>query len=159
MKKCWKLAILQKFKQKFEKSLTNFCWNFEIWAAQRIANLVDLEKPCKMTFGCYLSCRYSRDRASQSLEDKSIHYSFASLDAPRCSLCGRPALLDSRWWKDCLRQNVQTGLQLGLNYSTRDSFIPICDGIRGFEMVRSLSFQYWLYTTVSVPYAVPHCTC
>ena len=51
MKKCWKLAILQEFKQKFEKSLTNFYWNnsnFEIWAVQRIANLVDLEKPCKL---------------------------------------------------------------------------------------------------------------
>ena len=49
MKKCWKLAILQKFKQTFEKSLTNFCWNFEIWAVQRIANLVDLEKWRKMS--------------------------------------------------------------------------------------------------------------
>ena len=30
------------------KIWTFFCWNFEIWAVQRNANLVDLEKCCKM---------------------------------------------------------------------------------------------------------------
>ena len=31
------------------KSLTLFCWNFEVWAVQRNVNLVDLENPCKMS--------------------------------------------------------------------------------------------------------------
>ena len=39
---CWNLGQIQ-------KSLTSVCWNFEIWAVRRIANLVDLEKCWKMT--------------------------------------------------------------------------------------------------------------
>ena len=31
------------------KIWTVFCWNFEIWAVQKYENLVDLEKPCKMS--------------------------------------------------------------------------------------------------------------
>ena len=31
------------------KSWSNFCWDFELGAVQRIANLVDLEKCCKMS--------------------------------------------------------------------------------------------------------------
>ena len=54
MKRRWKLAISHEFKQKFEKSLTNFCWNFEIWAVQKSANPVDLEKPAKTLQNEYL---------------------------------------------------------------------------------------------------------
>ena len=42
------LRILQNFEQKSEKSFTKFCSHFEIGAVQRIANLVGLEKCCKM---------------------------------------------------------------------------------------------------------------
>ena len=65
MKKCWKLAILQKIKQKFEKSLTNFSWNFEIWAVQRIANLVDLEKCWKLN--AYLDAKIGVDTEENEL--------------------------------------------------------------------------------------------
>ena len=44
-------------------------------------NLVDLAKsfPIQRVFTCKNRRRYSRERASQSLEENSIHYSFASL--------------------------------------------------------------------------------
>ena len=41
---CRKIRILQKFEQKCEKSLTNFCKDFEFGAVRRCANLVDLAK-------------------------------------------------------------------------------------------------------------------
>ena len=56
---------------------------FESGAVQRHANLVDLEKwfknPAKWLFGRYRSCRYSRERASQSSRVISFHFSFVSL--------------------------------------------------------------------------------
>ena len=65
------------------KGLTFFCWIFEIWAVQKYENLVNLEKSfkhaAKWVFGCYRSCRYSRERASQSLRVISFHFSFVSL--------------------------------------------------------------------------------
>ena len=44
MKIVEKKGFLQKFIQKCEKSLTNFCEDFEFGAVRRYANLVDLEK-------------------------------------------------------------------------------------------------------------------
>ena len=41
IKKCWKLKISFFI---FEKSLTIFYWNFEVWAVQKYANLVDRVK-------------------------------------------------------------------------------------------------------------------
>ena len=41
IKKCWKLKISLFI---FEKSLTIFDWNFEVWAVQKYANLVDRVK-------------------------------------------------------------------------------------------------------------------
>ena len=50
------------------KSLTVFCWNFEVLAVRRQRNLVELEK-CfkKWAYSRYRSCRYRRERAPQSL--------------------------------------------------------------------------------------------
>ena len=44
MKIVEKYGVLQKFEQKCEKSLTNFCEYFEFGAVRRCANLVDLAK-------------------------------------------------------------------------------------------------------------------
>ena len=41
-------AIFVEFRAKIRKSITKFCSNFEIGTVQRIANLVVLEKCCKM---------------------------------------------------------------------------------------------------------------
>ena len=41
IKKCWKMKISLFI---FEKSLTIFDWNFEVWAVQKYANLVDRVK-------------------------------------------------------------------------------------------------------------------
>ena len=49
---CWKITKTWKFRENFwqrcKKCSRSFCWKFEIWAVQRYANLVDLEKCCKM---------------------------------------------------------------------------------------------------------------
>ena len=53
------------------KNFDDFCWNFEILAVQRNANLVDIEKSekcaysqnAKWLFNCYRGCRCSRERA------------------------------------------------------------------------------------------------
>ena len=59
-----------------------FGWNFEIWAVQNCVNLVDHVKsfPTSIFFRKN-RLRYSRERASQSLVENSIHYSFACLVA------------------------------------------------------------------------------
>ena len=44
MKIVEKSGFLQKFEQKCEESLTNFCEDFEFGAVRRITHLVDLEK-------------------------------------------------------------------------------------------------------------------
>ena len=44
MKIVEKSGFLEKSEQKCEKSLTNFCKDFEFGAVRRCANLVDLEK-------------------------------------------------------------------------------------------------------------------
>ena len=81
-----------------EKMLTIFGWNFEIWVVQKYVNLsfstsvlfskrrtnvnlVDLVKSFQRVYtkSCKNRRRYSRERASQRLEENSIHYSFASL--------------------------------------------------------------------------------
>ena len=50
------------------KSLTVFCWNFEVLAVRRQRNLLELEK-CfkKWAYSRYRSCRYRGERAPQSL--------------------------------------------------------------------------------------------
>ena len=47
MKIVEKSGFLQESKQKCEKSLTNFCEDFEFGAVRRCANLVDLAKMLK----------------------------------------------------------------------------------------------------------------
>ena len=68
--------------------LAIFGWNFEIWAVQKHENLVDLVKSFPTSIYLLNRRRCSRERASQSLEENSIHFSFASLIGIdiRCSM-------------------------------------------------------------------------
>ena len=52
----------------FAKKLDDFSWNFEIWAVQKYVHLVDLVKNFPTNIYLQIWRRYSRERASLSLE-------------------------------------------------------------------------------------------
>ena len=63
------------------KTFGRFFWNVEVWTVQKYVKTHKC-KYFQRVFACKNRRRYSRERASQGLEESSIHSSVASLRGP-----------------------------------------------------------------------------
>ena len=85
--KCKTIVILCRNLKKSRPFLPTFCWNFEIWAVQRIAYLLDLAKCWKMSIWSQKSALIQRRTSPQKKFDKNLRRFWVSSGAKVWESC------------------------------------------------------------------------